>query len=95
MRGRRRFATPRGLLAALIRSARMRGSLHGAHASSQHAAAIRAGNRVGLVTLTLDGRVVWLPGALSEPMQAPKRIDLTDLSVCDALAVVFRRPQTA
>jgi hypothetical protein len=82
-------------LATLIRSARMRGLLHGSHASSQHAAAIRAGDRVGLVTLTLDGRVVWLPGALSEPTQAPKRIDLTDLSVFDALTVVFRRPRAA
>jgi hypothetical protein len=79
------------MLAALITSARMRGVLHAAEATTEHVAAIRAGSEVGLVTLTLDGRVVWFPGALSAPGTL-RRVDLTDLPLFEALAVVFRRP---
>ena len=87
------ITTPHRLIAALATSARMRGMLHGAVAYA-HAAAIRTGDHIGLVTMTLDGRVVWLPEALSHP-HAVTRVDLTDLPLADALAVVFRRPQTA
>jgi hypothetical protein len=97
MRSRRslhRPASPAGLLAALVTSARMRGLLHGAKAFA-HAAAIRAGDQVGLVTLTLDARVVWFPDAISQPHAAARRVDLTDLTIGDALAVVFARRQAA
>jgi hypothetical protein len=43
--------------------------------------------------MTLDGRVVWLPRALSSSTHDPHWIDLTDLPLVDALTVVFRRPQ--
>jgi len=67
----------------------MRGVLHAAEATRAHAAAIRAGDQVGLVTLTLDNRVVWLPDAVSRPHATPQRIDLTDLTVGDALGIIF------
>ena len=90
-----RLAAPRNLFAALVTSARMRGLLHGPGGNPVLAAAIRAGDAVGLVTLTLDGRVVWLPEAVSNPAAVPRRVDLTDLPMRDALSVVFRRTQAA
>ncbi|MBV9646434.1 MAG: hypothetical protein JO043_03125 [Candidatus Eremiobacteraeota bacterium] len=90
----RRWASPYRLIAALVTSARMRGVLHDAR-TYPHAAAIGSGDHVGLVTMTFDGRVVWLPKALSHPHISPTEVDLTDLTLGEALAIVFRRPQPA
>jgi hypothetical protein len=85
--------TPRALFSALVVSAMMRGVLHVAHhAPRRRAAAIRSGEHVGLVTLTMDDRVVWLPAALSRPHVAIRRFDLTELPLPDALSLVFRSP---
>ena len=86
--------TPRALFSALVVSAMMRGVLHVAHhhPPRRRAAAIRSGEHVGLVTLTMDDRVVWLPAALSRPHVAIRRFDLTELPLPDALSLVFRSP---